>query len=394
MLSRLGGMAARKTRSERVDQMRGFAALAVVVCHLGVSAYDDAPNLGGSPWPWLGFALGFGYLGVPLFFVISGFCIHLPQARMLAVAEPVGPPLSWRRFFVRRFWRLYPPYIAALVFALVLLTLVNGGPPVPWVAVASQAALVQTLHPATFDGVNPPAWSLAVEAQLYLAYPIVFWLIARHGALRALTVVLGVTLAYRLGLNFEPFPARFGGIAWEFFLARWFEWVLGAVVAEWAVGCVRLPGAVFQPWLGPLVLGLGVLLEWHRWHYGLYTILEPIYGLAFALLLGAALRRERDGDGWVVGRYFAGIGLYSYSLYLLHRPIQLATEPLARHLATWPFVVEHGIPSSLLIMAATTPIVLWTSRLFYRYCEAPSVARSQHAWHGAASRELATSPRR
>ena len=393
MLSRLGGMAATKARSDRVDQMRGFAALAVVVCHLGVSAYKDAPNLGGSPWPWLGLALGFGYLGVPLFFVISGFCIHLPHARMLALTESAGAALSWRRFFVRRFWRLYPPYLAALAFALVLLTLVNWGPPVPWVAVAAQAALVHTLHPATFDGVNPPAWSLAVEAQLYLAYPIVFWLIARRGALRALAVVLGVTLAYRLGLNFEPFPARFGGVMWEFFLARWSEWVLGAVVAEWAVGRVRLPGAVFQPWLGALVLGLGVLLEWHRWHYGLYAILEPVYGLAFALLLGAALRRERDGDGWVVGRYFAGIGLYSYSLYLLHRPIQLATEPLARHLATWPFVVEHGIPSSLLIMAATTPIVLWTSKLFYRYCEAPSIARSQRAWHGAASRELADEPR-
>src|SRR5262249_4303224 len=102
------------TRSERVDQLRGLAALAIVVCHLGASAYDGAPNLGGEPWPWLGFVMGFGYLGVPLFFVLSGFCIHLPQARR----EDVEP--QWRRFFAGRFWRLYPPYLAAIAIAVVL----------------------------------------------------------------------------------------------------------------------------------------------------------------------------------------------------------------------------------------------------------------------------------
>jgi peptidoglycan/LPS O-acetylase OafA/YrhL len=368
-----------RARSERVDQLRGVAALAVVACHLSVSAYRDVPNLGGSPWPWLGVVLGFGYLGVPLFFVISGFCIHLPQARMLAAMDPTVSPPVWRRFFIRRFWRLYPPYLAALVLALVLALLVNGALPVSGFAVAAQALLVHTLHPASFDGVNPPAWSLAVEAQLYVAYPLVFWLIVRRGALRALAIVLGVTLAYRVALNFEPFPPQFRGVVWEFFLARWFEWVLGAVVAEWAVGRVSFPRVAFQPWLGAGVFGLGVLLEWHRWHYGLYTILEPTYGVAFALLLCAALRRERDGQASAIGRYLAGVGIYSYSLYLLHRPIQLAFEPLARHVATWPLVVEHGLPSSLVIMAAATPVVIWASRLFYRYCEAPSVARSQRA---------------
>ena len=101
-------------RLERIDQLRGVAALAVVVCHAAVSAYRGAPNLGGAPWPWL----GFGYLGVPLFFVISGFCIHLPQARLLA--SPAAGRPAWRRFFARRFWRLYPPYLAAIAVALAL----------------------------------------------------------------------------------------------------------------------------------------------------------------------------------------------------------------------------------------------------------------------------------
>ena len=39
-------------------------------------------------------------------------------------------------------------------------------------------------------------------------------------------------------------------------------------------------------------------------------------------------------------------------------------------------MIAHGIPSSLLIMAAVTPLILWASRLFYRYCEAPSIARA------------------
>jgi len=364
-------------RFDRVDQLRGIAALAVVICHASVSAYKTAPNLDGGPWPWLASTLGFGYLGVPLFFVISGFCIHLPHARALASGDPVPAP-AWRRFFARRFWRLYPPYLAALGFALVLLSLVSARPPVSWVTLAAQAFLVHTFHPGSFDGINPPAWTLAVEAQLYLAYPVVFWLIARRGALRALAVVLSVTMAYRLGVTVVPLAA-FGGLAWEFFLARWFEWVLGAVIAEWAVGRFALPRVVFRPETAALALGVGVLFEWQIWRYGLYTLKDPLYGIAFALLLCVALQRERVGRASAVGRSLAALGLYSYSLYLLHRPIQLAVEPLARDVATWPLVLAYGIPSSLLIMSATMPIVLWASWLFYRYCEAPCVVRAQRA---------------
>ncbi|HEY7436044.1 MAG TPA: acyltransferase [Methylomirabilota bacterium] len=367
---------AARGRWERVDQLRGLAALAVVVCHLAVSADREAPNLDGGLWSWLALVLGFGYLGVPLFFVISGFCIHLPQARALARADPVAAAPEWPRFFARRFWRLYPPYLASLVVALALWWL--AGSPIPWLAVTTQALLVHAFHTATFDGVNPPAWTLAVEAQLYLAYPVVFWFVARLGALRALAAVLGVTMAYRMVLGLaQPLPAELGGPAWELFLARWFEWVLGAVVAEWAAGRLALPRVLSTRWPGAVTLAAGVLIEWHAGYYGLYIVKEPFYGVAFALILCAALAHERPGLGSAPGRYLARVGVYSYSLYLLHRPIQLAFEPLAREVATWPGVVAHGVPSSLLVMAATTPLVLWASRIFYRFCERPSIRRSQ-----------------
>lgn len=362
-------------RSERIDQLRGSAALAVVVCHFSVSAFQQVPRAESGAWSWLHLVLGFGYLGVPLFFVISGFCIHLPQARALAAGAGAAP--AWPRFFARRFWRLYPPYLAALAVALVLASLVDGPALVSWCAVAAQAFLVHTFHTATFDGVNPPAWTLAVEAQFYLAYPLVFRLMARRGVIGALMLVLGATMGYRMAVHAIPLPQVIGGPAWELFLARWFEWVLGAVVAEWAVGRVALPRAVSAPWLATVVLGLAVWLEWHTWHYGLYVVKEPLYGIAFALVLCSALTHEREGAASATGRYLAGVGVYSYSLYLLHRPIQLAFEPLVRHLAEWPRFAGYRIPLSLLIMAATTPVVLWAARVFYRYCELPCIRRGE-----------------
>lgn len=363
----------RRVRWQRVDQLRGLAALAVTVCHLSVSAYLDVPNADGGAWPWLGMLLGFGYLGVPLFFVISGFCIHLPHARGLERHDGAAP--DWRRFFARRFWRLYPPYLAALIVAVALWWMT--GEPIPWAAVATQAFLVHPFHTATFDGVNPPAWTLSVEAQLYVAYPVVFWLTARVGALRALGTVLGITMAYRLTLVAVPLPPEVGGPAWVVFLARWFEWALGATVAEWAAGRLALPRALGAPWAGLAVLGAAVAIEWHAGSFGLYVIKEPLYGVAFALLLYAALLHEPSGASSAVGRYLAGIGVYSYSLYLLHRPIQLALEPLARWVTTWPVVIAYGLPSSLLVMAASTPLVLRASRAFYRCVEEPAIERAR-----------------
>jgi peptidoglycan/LPS O-acetylase OafA/YrhL len=365
-------------RFVRVDQLRGLAALGVVFCHIGVSAYGDHADAATRAWTGLALTLGFGYIGVPLFFVLSGFCIHLPQARRAAASGAHAAP-SWGRFYARRAWRLYPPYLGAMLLALLALAPLRGWPPAPWSTLGLESLLLHTFHTATFEGINPPAWTLAVEAQLYLAYPVVFWLIARGGAVAALCAVVAATMGYRLLLAFHPLPDGWGGPAWVFFLARWLEWTLGAAIAEWSAGRLSLPRRLFHPAFAAAVLALAIFLEWHTWHLGLYIVKEPMYGIAFALVLGAALQRPQLPATSRVGRILAELGLYSYSLYLLHRPIQLAFEPLAREASAWRFGVEHAIPASLLVMLCSAPVVLVVSKTFYSRCELPCIELARRA---------------
>ena len=366
----------------RIDQLRGFAALAVVLCHAAVSAETVVVDPSQQSWHWAAWLLGWGYLGVPLFFVISGLCIHLPSASALAAGRLARP--DWQQFLQRRFWRLYPAYLAALVLAGGLLLGIRGELPVGWRGVLAQVFLVHTFSPTTFDGLNPPAWTLAVETQLYLAYPLVWALFARLGGWCGLGVVMMVTLLFRLSLNFGWVPAQFGGVEWEVFLARWFEWALGALVALWAVGIVTMPRLARAPGIAMLVLALAVRAEWEMWRPGWYTFKEPLYGVAFALVVLATLDRERAGKptaGTAIGRHLADVGVYSYSLYLLHRPIQIAFEPLVGRLAAAGFLGLQPLTASLLLMTATTPLVLMAARIFHRYCEAPCVEIARRVGH-------------
>jgi len=123
-----------------------------------------------------------------------------------------------------------------------------------------------------------------------------------------------------------------------------------------------------------------VRAEWEMWRPGWYTVKEPLYGVAFALVVVAALEGERTGKptaGTMLGRRLADVGVYSYSLYLLHRPIQFAFEPVVGRWAAAGFLGLQPLTASLLLMTATTPVVLLAARLFHRYCEAPCVAIAQ-----------------
>jgi peptidoglycan/LPS O-acetylase OafA/YrhL len=175
-----------KPAPERIpflDDIRGIAIIAVFLFHCVKRA------LGHNLTP-------------ATFFVLSGFCIHL--------ACRGGMGKSWREFYRGRFFRLYPAYVAALflfAFAFPTTRLHLG-----WGAVkqlASHLLLIHNLHPASFFSINAALWSIAVEAQFYLLYPLLLALAARLGWRGVLWLLAAVALALRVSGGFEVAACRF-----------------------------------------------------------------------------------------------------------------------------------------------------------------------------------------
>src|SRR5678816_462717 len=112
-------------RLRGIDALRGAAALGVVLYHAVEQGKHVLPNnLFQYPIRLVQFASSFGYIGVFLFFVISGFCIHLQWARTKAAG--VEPDIRFGSFWRRRIRRLYPPYIITLLLFLLLTAWTTG----------------------------------------------------------------------------------------------------------------------------------------------------------------------------------------------------------------------------------------------------------------------------
>src|SRR5688500_16773325 len=230
-------------RLRSIDALRGIAALGVVLYHAierGPSALPN--NLFDYPVRALQFISSFGYIGVFLFFVISGFCIHLQWAK--ARATGVEPDIRFGPFWKRRLRRLYPPYIIALVLFLLVaysygeISLTHFF----FYDLVMHLLMLHNLDPQTCYTINGVFWTLAIEEQLYLAYFLLLFVRIRWGWLVTIAICLGARVAWLL-LSYLVW-VRFGdGIPVpESAAAHWFTWALGALGVEAMFGLVQLRG--------------------------------------------------------------------------------------------------------------------------------------------------------
>jgi peptidoglycan/LPS O-acetylase OafA/YrhL len=364
-----------------LDGIRGIAILAVFLFHSLTAAfgYDKLPWSGmfrdftGSRSFLLLYPISYGFAGVSLFFVISGFCIHLSHQQ--------SSDKGWLCFLNRRFFRIYPPYILAVFFFYFLWP---WGPPRPHdmsglVQVLAHVFSVHNFSDGFFYGINPSFWSIAVEIQLYAVYPLLLLMVRRLGWAKALVIAAVFEFSIRAMSSFRG--VYFGDDLPRFITASpfayWLSWSLGAYLAECHLKqrASRLFSFRFD-----LVALLCLLAPF-------FKPTAPFAFPLFAWLTAIAISRfmthrwpapERQGRilsaCW---SHLSFLGLVSYSFYLFHQPIiELTTGALKRIL-----VGVHLHPLiKYLICISWYPFVLIFAYAVYRFIEQPSIAWGKAVW--------------
>jgi len=342
-----------------IDVLRAIASLAVAVAHV-VQTTLPATFAGNAAWVTL------GSFGVGLFFVISGFCIHAPLVRR--ELEGADTRIDYRAFYMRRFLRLYPAHLGALILSVAAAAFVATPPgAVSLVSVttpgqlAAHLLMAHTFFRSAYYSGNSVLWTLAIETHFYLAYPIFLALRRRLGTGRVVVALLALSVALTVA-------GRLSGSALDVVLAsalpRWWEWVLGCLIVEWVLSRSPRFGPGFLSLtaiaLGSLAVGVAIV----HVHGGSFA-----RGFVWPLVFGAVVIAgawTRPARAWLVPRALLAVGRASYSLYLVH--------PIAYHLACAAlFAIGTGPSARVIGLAAAGAALTWA---YYAMVERPLMNRA------------------
>jgi peptidoglycan/LPS O-acetylase OafA/YrhL len=330
-----GDPTARQTFRPDIQGLRAVAVIFVILAHASVPGFEG------------------GYIGVDIFFVISGFVI----TSLLLRQPPRGVRHNLAYFYARRVRRIVPAATLVLVATTLAAYFLLGTNFVPqllgdvrWASLFSENfRLIRTNSNYFIPGIAPSLvthfWSLAVEEQFYLVFPLVVFSLTLMTPLRTRATSLGVFLVAAIGASawyswhLTPISPT---VAYYSPFTRFWEIALGALVAvlpsAWArrtphlntlvgfLAALALAGAVWR--LNTMSVYPGVLAWW------------PCGTTAVLLWTGQASVRGGPAT-WLSWRPLRYIGDISYSLYLWHYvwlmlPLQMVHPPTS----SWARVIE------------------------------------------------------
>jgi peptidoglycan/LPS O-acetylase OafA/YrhL len=347
-----------------LDALRGVAILLVLFHNLSISERNTSRI--SKVWNLLPEG---GWIGVQIFFVLSGFLITG------ILADDRGGPRAFRNFYWRRALRIFPLYYALFCFLAVLHATGVLRFPIPASRIGFYLFYMQNwsgLLQGEISGFSH-LWSLAVEEQFYLLWPLLIGVASLRGSVIACVVIIAASFVSRVAMRLADLPPLWLYLSTP---ARADALAFGALLAlllrsdSWKP---RLVAAL--PWVGGAsALALAAIVM--RTH-GLnrQNLLMQLYGYTLiAILAGVATARaalaETSGLPGLGARILTFFGKYSYGIYVVHVPVKVAVLAALGGGSRWqsghnPIVVD------LIFTAATTVISVGLALVSWRLIERP-----------------------
>lgn len=368
-----------------LDGIRGLAILLVMLHHqtlLESSARLDS---------LFASIMGMGGSGVDLFFVLSGFLI----TRILLAARE--QPHYFRNFYARRTLRIFPLYYAVVAFSLLVLPMIPHAKAARF-AVAEADGIWYWLYLSNFSiayhgafrhGILDISWSLAIEEQFYLLWPLIVMLVSPRRLPWLCLALVGISLLSRAALA----AAGVGGIPiYTLTFCRMDGLAMGAAIAPLAHTRGSLSAFAPAARRAGLLAGLAFIVAW----YGLgdyssktfQVIGHTLICLAWSALLIAILQPHGRSitQRLLSGRFLGILGKYSYALYLFHLPIRALIRDTVYGPERFLTIGGSQLPGQMLFYLGSTLLTLAAAWLSWHIYEKHFLAlkRYFHAPAGAA----------
>ncbi len=356
----------------KIDFLRGIAILMVFLFHAQLVLFPGSHELGytaegimrgSSRDKLIRFSpTAFGWSGVQLFLLISGYLIHRNFIKNSCVFEA-------GTYFSKRFWRIYPPYIITLLGIILVIGELRNYIITPLGSrdLFYHIFMVHNLKEAYIYGINPSLWSLALEVQLYLLYPLFLLVRIKWGITTAFFTSFIIAIFLLVAENYFTKGQYYNSYYFSAG-ALWYNWCAGALISEIHYN----KKLAFKGNAGKISI-LTIALFWGtRFFYVHYYVMLFLAILFWASFLEWYMARTTIEKYGSFGKSVIALGICSYSFYLIHQPLTHEIFRIYKNLSQ-QLNMEYLFVFGIIFMIISFFIILVVSKFLYRYVELPSI---------------------